>query len=298
MSTTLRVGANSAGSAFGGFPGWNPTATYANQVSLGTVAPSMTGSQGLGVDTPIDPYMYANNFGGGSLDGSLFSPYSMMGGMGYGMGMGMYGAYDPAMAKMSPIERMQYFNQMSDTMEDYQINRQVVRADKQRNADLRINGNDNAIDTQVKTTKRLIEEGDQDEVADAYDRAVALVKKQYHGATDEQAKSILESNYNVAGAIQASPGGSEFWHGFKDIIGFGLFTDNKTKKDNLAYVTGAPVSHKDKNRRKAGEILGGVLLATAAIGIFALTKGRVGTWLKNRAAIKEEKAAAAALAAA
>ena len=225
-----------------------------------TIDVSSTGGLPYNYGYLSDPYMDIED-----LD-PTYSTYPGMGGSIFSMSPMMYGG--GMLGGMGP----EYFNQMKDYQKffvDYNVDQQKL----QRNADLRINGSMEAIQSTYNALKDKIDKNEQGQIEEAYNNFVNAVKNAYGQGTPAEVKARASSIYSqLSGGktlvqdLRSNSHGS-FVQGVINSLAFGLY-DRRSAEDNISAITGSPVSTGDKTSQNMGRLIGAgaVGLMLGAIG--------------------------------
>lgn len=213
-------------------------------------------TDGVGLDAPIGAFSGAANYAlssgyGGDL-GFSGMPFA---GMGFGLGG-------------NPIQQAQMWGQYSNTMMDIQIDNSVHRAERERYADLKINGQQSVIQHQTELINNLISEGRYDQVYEQYNILLEEVRKFLPpGATEENVRTMALKACPIVSMLSSN---NPFLENVTKGLGFGvgaLFTSGKDSRDVRAQITGVPTSFRDKITKYAGWATG-ALLTLGAVALF------------------------------
>lgn len=210
------------------------------------------------------------------MGGSIFGTMPQMG-VPFMGAMPMYGGYNSAVTQ-------NYFDQMKQYQQfynQYNIDQQKM----QRNADLKLNGSMESIQTSARDLKDKIDHNEQDQIKEAYDAYVKAVKNAYGQGTEEEITSralTLYQQMNGKTLIQdlRDNGHGSFSQGFIQAMTLG-FWGQKSSEDNIAEVTNQPVPTMEKVKQNIGRVGGAVALGGLAYGATKLLAGSSAIILKG-----------------
>ena len=238
---------NMAANMYGLYPN-----AYNNQVALNDL-------------TDIDMY---------SSMGSFQNPYMMnpmMGMNGSIFGGAMMGGY-PMMPTFTGGTTGSYedYYKNYEKYQDFMIDNQVRQQQKMRNADLRLNSPQEGIQKQAAILHEKILQNEQQQIQQAYTAFKESVRAMYgSNATDEEIANRASSLYgqitgmSLVDDIRQNGRGS-FTQGVLQAATFG-FADKKTAEENIAEMTGQPVSRSEQAKKIAGNVVGGAAVGGAGI---------------------------------
>jgi hypothetical protein len=227
-----------------------------------------TNIAGVGLNYMCNPYGYCPDI-------TDYDPtYTSYPGCEYNLGMGgsiFGGACPMPMPGLGMGIDQNYFNQMKDYQRfytDYNVDQQRMN----RNADLRINGSMEAIQTTFNALKDKITTNEQSQVEEAYNNFVAAVGSAYGNASTQEIKARAATIYaqlnggkTIAQDLREN-GHSSFVQGLIHGGTFGLYDADSTE-DNISKITGAPVGTGDKAAQNLGRVVGVGALGGIAYGI-------------------------------
>lgn len=199
-------------------------------------------------------------------------------GCGYPMGFG--GGYNPE-AYMNWQRQMGMGTlDLQASMEDYGIGRGVARQHKLAASRFALTGAENAMTRESATLGRIIGKNNQDYVQDHYEKLVTLAKQQLKeggcpNPNPTQVQAYIEDYYasahNGHGLLEdiEENGNSEFVFGIKKGLDpLNIFTNDKSAKENISYITGEEITPGDKAMKAVGQVIGWIGLAALALGAF------------------------------
>ena len=238
---------NMAANMYGLYPN-----AYNNQVALNDL-------------TDIDMY---------SPMGSLQNPYMMnpmMSMNGSVFGTPTLGGY-PMMPTFTGGTRGSYedYYKNYEKYQDFMIDSQVRQQQKMRNADLRLNSPQEGIQKQAAVLHEKILQNEQEQIKQAYNAFKESVRAMYgNNATDEEIANRASSLYGQITGISLiddirQNGRGSFSQGVIQSATFGL-ADQKTAEENIAEMTGQPISKSERNKKIAGNVVGGAAVGGAGI---------------------------------
>lgn len=214
-------------------------------------------------------------------------------GCGYPMGFG--GGYNPETYMNWQKQMGMGTLDLQANMEDYTIGRGVSRQHKLNASKFALTGAENAMTRESATLGRVIGKNNQDYVQDHYEKLVTLAKQQLReggcpNPNPTQVQAYIEDFYasahNGRGLIEdlEENGNSEFVFGIKKGLDpFNVFTNDKSAKENISYITGEEITPGDKAMKVAGQVVGTLgiplMILGAVIATPLLLKGGVkGAW--------------------
>ena len=238
---------NMAANMYGLYP-----SAYNNQVALNDL-------------TDIDMY---------SSMGSFQNPYMMnpmMGMNGSIFGGAMMGGY-PMMPTFTGGTTGSYedYYKNYERYQDFMIDNQVRQQQKMRSADLRLNSPQEGIQKQASVLHEKILQNEQQQIQQAYTAFKESVRSMYgDSATDEEIANRASSIYQQITGVSLvddirQNGRGSFTQGVLQTATFGL-ADKKTAEENISDLTGQPVSRTERNKKIAGNVVGGAALGGAGI---------------------------------
>lgn len=239
-----------------------------------------TNVAGVGMNYLFNPYGYCGDI-------TDYDPtYSTIPSYGYDMSMNgsVFGGGYPMPMPMPggcPGSNQNYFDQMKDYQKfsiDYNVDQQKMN----RNADLRINGSMEAIQTTFAVLKDKITANEQGQIEEAYNNYVAAVARAYGDASIPEIKARAATLYgqlnggkSIAQDLREYGNGS-FTQGLIHGATLGLY-NSQSAEDNISKITGAPVGTMEKLKQNAGRISGAGVLGGIAYGIAKACKsGKAG----------------------
>lgn len=204
-----------------------------------------------------------------SMNGSVFGTDPMMcynpnmGGMGFGNyyrnGRFDYDSYYEDM-------RSQSHSMMENSLQQTRDRRQF---EYKANAPMTL------LQKQATTLKTKIEQNEQDQVQQALEAYLASVRSVYdpNGEMSEQdllaqAEALYSQQFpgrSIQGDLAEHSKGS-FMHGLLQSLTFGFY-DKVTAAENVAKITGQPVSSQDATQKKAGNAAGGAIIGSLGLGL-------------------------------
>lgn len=201
-----------------------------------------------------------------SMNGSIFGGADMM--------MPMAGCY-------GGMNNTSYFNNMKDYQKfyvDYNIDQQKM----QRNADLKINGSVEGIQTAAANLKDKILQNEQDQIQEAYKAYEDSVRAAYGEGSDQEIRSRALTLYTSMNGgksliqdLRENSHGSAT-QGFIQSLSFGMY-DRHSAEDNISDITGQPVGTGEKTKQNVGRIAGAGTIGGIVYGIAkALKSGKAG----------------------
>ena len=202
--------------------------------------------------------------------------YSSYPAYGYGMGGSIFSA--PMLGMPMGNNPQDYFNQMRQYQQfynDYNVEQQKL----QRNADLRINGSMEAIQSTYNALKDKILKNEQGQVLDAYNNFVNAVGTAYGDGTEQEIKARASTLYmQLSGGktlVQdlRENGHSSFLQGMLHTMTFGTYY-SASPEDNISAITHTPVANEDKVAQNIGRVVGAGVVGTVAAGV-ALKMGQI-----------------------
>ena len=161
-----------------------------------------------------------------------------------------------------------YFDQMTD-YQNFTSRYQLQYMQNQRNNEIQINAPMEGIQGTASVLNEKIVANEQEQIAGAWNSYVNAVKAAYPNADEEtinaRATALYQQIYgtSVTDDIRAY-GSSSFKQGFMQMITFGL-SNNKSAEQNIAELTGQPVSRTEQAKQLSGYAAGGATIG-AAIG--------------------------------
>lgn len=216
-------------------------------------------------DTLEDSSLGLSSFGGNlaynplSMNGSILSP-GILGGGNY------YGAGDQAYYNMTPLDRVQADEKVTNETIKSQYNVTNLANGLQRQN----KASEDFVTRAVGILHDLAANDRQDQIPAAYANLLKAVKDRYTEekvpVTEDQIKATAEEEYSKATGQRLTDdinqhGTPQFVHGLEQgFLGLGwLLTDNKTAKDNAALINSQPVSKGDQFANIAGIVVSGAL---------------------------------------
>lgn len=229
-----------------------------------------TSIAGVGTNYMFNPYGYCSDL-------TDYDPtYTSYPSFQYNLGMNdsIFGAGYPMAMPMpgcTPGSNQNYFDQMKDYQKFY-IDYNVDQQRMSRNADLRINGSMEAIQTTFAVLKDKIMTNEQSQIEEAYNNFVAAVGNAYGNASAQELKARAATIYgqlnggkSIAQDLREYGHGS-FTQGLIHGATFGLY-NSKSAEDNISKITGAPVGTGEKISQNVGRLGGAGILGGIAYGI-------------------------------
>ena len=239
-----------------------------------------TSIAGVGTNYMFNPYGYCSDL-------TDYDPtYSSYPSFQYNLGMNdsIFGAgYPMAMPGVGfgMGSNQNYFDQMRDYQKFY-IDYNVDQQRMSRNADLRINGSMEAIQTTYAMLKDKIMTNEQSQIEEAYNNFVAAVGSAYGNASVQELKARAATIYGQLNGGKSiiqdlrEYGHSSFTQGMIHGATFGLY-DAHSAEDNISKITGAPVGTGEKISQNVGRIGGAGILGGITYGIAKACKtGKAG----------------------
>lgn len=209
--------------------------------------------------------MYNSYFNQAALSNLYDMDYSPMGMGGSIFGGGMM----PFMPSFGGgLNYDSYFNNMKNYLNftsDYNL--QMV--ENQRRNDLRINATDEGIQNAAAILKEKIDANEQEQIQAAFAAYVKSVAAKYPGESKQniinRAKSLYANLYNISinDDIRAK-GNNSFKQGLYQTLTLGL-ADNTTAEENIAILSGQPVSRTEQTNKVLGRTAGGFIMGTGAV---------------------------------
>ena len=187
----------------------------------------------------------------------------------------------PFMPGVSGGSNQNYFDQLKEYQRfyvDYNVDQQKMN----RNADLRINGSMEAIQTTFLTLKDKITANEQSQIEEAYNNYVAAVARAYGDASIPEIKAKAATIYGQLNGGKSivqdlrDYGNGSFTQGLIHGATFGTY-DANSAEDNISKITGAPVGTVEKMKQNVGRLSGAGALGGIAYGIAKACKtGKAG----------------------
>ncbi len=208
--------------------------------------------------------MYNNYFNQAALSNLYDMDYGPM-----GMNGSLFGGMMPFMPSFGGgLNYDSYFNNMKSYLNftsDYNL--QMV--ENQRRNDLRINATDEGIQNAAAVLKEKIDANEQEQIQAAFAAYVKSVAAKYPGESKQniinRAKSLYTNLYNISinDDIRAK-GNNSFKQGLYQTLTLGL-ADNTTAEENIAILSGQPVSRTEQTNKVLGRAAGGFIMGTGAV---------------------------------
>lgn len=238
-----------AANMYGMFPN-----LYNNQIALNDLTGmDMYYPTGLSCDPMLS--MNGSIFGGTTMYPYMGSPYA--------------GSYS------NPQDYYQNYEKYQNFMVDSSVRQQQ----RMRNADLRLNSPQEGIAKQAAYLHEKIIRNEQQQIQQSYANFKESVRSMYGDATEQEIAnraSTLYTQINGTSLVDdiRQNGRGSFTQGFLQTLTLG-FADSKTAEENVAEITGQPVGRSERNKKIAGNALGGAVIGGAgAIGLNLLWKGK------------------------
>lgn len=168
-------------------------------------------------------------------------------------------------------------NKAYEAWEDRKLERELEKAQKLQNAEMRLTGQKDVIDDKLALLNSQINREEQDKIGPAFEALVAAIKDQYlvdgkppkgisEAQLDQRCRTEARKAYATTYSVNLSDdidakGSGAFWQGFKQTFGFGL-ADKTSKEQNIALVEG---DESPQTGIKAGQIAGSVVGGGSAI---------------------------------
>ena len=157
-----------------------------------------------------------------------------------------------------------YYNNMNNYL-NFTSDYNLKMIENQRRNDLRINGIDEAIRNAASVLNEKIAANEQQQIKQAYLNYIETVAAKYPGEDERnvvaRAKSTYQQLYNATISDEIRKYGHDsFTHGLFKGLTFGLY-GKTTPEENIAAITGQPVSRWDKFKEIGGLATGGAALA-------------------------------------
>ena len=186
--------------------------------------------------------------------------------------MGMYGSIMPGMG-LGGYDYSQYYDSAKSWL-NFQNDYSLLALQNQRNYQVKSGAPESAVVNAISALQMKITGSEQEQIIGAIENLKAALRMKYPQATEQEINSYAAAEYrNQTGTTLVRDikehGSSSFGQGLKQGLGFGLFADNKTADENIAELTGQPVSRTEKMQHVAGQYVGSTGMG-AAIGAIAL----------------------------
>ncbi|MDR1167647.1 MAG: hypothetical protein LBK53_01980 [Heliobacteriaceae bacterium] len=209
---------------YGMYPNW-----YQNQVAFDDMYNDYT----------VNPAMSMN----GSLFGMPFMP-------------GFTGAMDPA-------SYMRQYRDYNHAM----VENQVALQQDQRLADINLNGPQEGVRGRAALLHDKILQDEQEQIVPAFKDYIASVKNLYPNADEKavfsRAMTMYAQQYGKSFLEDIREhSDSSFVQGLYQAISFGFGADNRTAEENIAELTGQPVSRGENAKKGLGRVVGGATLGS------------------------------------
>ncbi len=175
------------------------------------------------------------------------------------------GMYNPQM----------YMNNMAQ-WDKFGVQRQVDTFQSQNNAQFKMASQTNRISKQIQVLNERVQENDQNQIHEEYEKLVQAVKDTYgtqltQGLPENQAelqvKAYAENLYaQQTGTVLSDEvrkkGDNSFVSGVKQVLTLG-FGNRITSEENAANIQGSNLAKDESAKKTAGKVAGGVLGALA-----------------------------------
>lgn len=176
----------------------------------------------------------------------------------YGMGMGM-----GMPAFTGGNYQQQFYDNMKSNL-NFQAGYQVDMLNYQRNYEFTANAPNERISSAVAILNEKIVSSEQEQIIGAYNNLKEAIRSMYPNASEADIKARANTCYtqlcgtSIVDDIRKN-GSSSFTQGMKQVLGLGIFADRKTAEENIAEITGQPVSRSQNAQKIAGGAIGGAL---------------------------------------
>ena len=189
--------------------------------------------------------------------------------------MGMYGSIMPGMG-FGGYDYSQYFDTAKNWL-NFQNDYGLLAVQNQRNFQIKSGAPESAVAGAITNLQMKITGNEQEQIIGAVENLKNALRMKYPNASEEEINAYVRAEYqNATGTTLLGDikgyGSTSFGQGLKQGLGFGLFADRYTADENIAKITGQPVSRTDNMQKIAGKYVGsastGAIIGGIAGGFF------------------------------
>lgn len=174
----------------------------------------------------------------------------------------------------------QYFDTAKNWL-NFQNDYGLLAIQNQRNFQLKLGAPESAVAGAIVNLQMKISGNEQEQIIGAIENLKNALRMKYPQATEKEINAYLRAEYqNATGTTLIGDikgyGSSSFGQGFKQGLGFGLLADNLTADENIAKITGQPVSRTDNMHKIVGRFAGSASTGAIVGGLIGCCGGVAG----------------------